>query len=368
MDNLIFRRQFLLTVNEIVQIPSTWKHLNIGNGGLQWNLYSHPDLEVTLAETDSFKLILLGYLLDPFHPDDNNQAILEKLTEQSGLESIIERTHALNGRFLLLYIKHEEFKIINDVSAFRELHYLLENSTLHCGSTADIIKEYIGAEGTDDDELIGFFNSQEYKDNDFTWIGYDTIYKNLKKLPPNHLLDVNKQIVERFWPRTFFKKQKPRHISKECAQLIKGSLQSVENRYPVHIGVTAGWDTRMLLAASRSLKDKLFYYVNKSTGMNDDHPDIVIPKKMAGKLGFKLHILDIDEKHIDPEFIEIFRKNNFRAHDKLLPVFYQSYKIHLLLGLLIVLRFQALFSLNYLESISLSTSHVLVQLFFRRFP
>ena len=60
--------------------------------------------------------------------------------------------------------------------------------------------------------------------------------------------------------------------------------------------------------------------------MNDDHPDIVIPKKMAGKLGFKLHILDIDEKHIDPEFIEIFRKNNFRAHDKLLPVFYQSYK------------------------------------------
>jgi hypothetical protein len=91
------------------------------------------------------------------------------------------------------------------------------------------------------------------------------------------------------------------------------------------MGITAGWDTRLLLASSREYKEKIFYYVNKPSSFNDSTKDIKIPKNLSRKLGFKLNIIDIPDE-VSTEFKEYFSSNNILSHEKLLSVFYNVYK------------------------------------------
>ena len=187
MENLKFRRQFLLTKNTPVNIPATWKLSHIEFHDEIWNLFSHPDLTITRIENNHHTLILVGYFVDPFHPALSNEEILKELILQPDAESLIEKTHVLNGRFLLFFISKDDFYIFNDATCFRELYYLIDNSTIHCGSTPDIINHFIGAKLTNNKEVFELLNSKTYATNLHTWIGYDTIYENLKRLIPNFL-------------------------------------------------------------------------------------------------------------------------------------------------------------------------------------
>jgi len=325
MENLIFRRQFILTADSVKQIYSSWSACTIKSEGKTWNLYAHPDLEVTDLEADSCRLILLGYLLDPFDAGSGNEAILNRLADQKEFPDIVEATHELNGRFLLFHITKNSFRIINDASGFRELYYLIRNKEIHCGSTPDIIKEFLGVESNPDEEAVSFLCSHVYINNSFTWVGYDTIFKDLKKLPPNFMLDLNGKEISRFWPNKTIEKHDPVVVAKECADIIRGFIQSAFERKPIHLGITAGWDSRVLLAASRDLSEKVFYYINKSEEMGEDHKDLNISRELATELKFSINILDLAELKVDNDFINVYHSNNFRANDFLLPVFFYSY-------------------------------------------
>ena len=66
------------------------------------------------------------------------------------------------------------------------------------------------------------------------------------------------------------------------------------------MAVTAGNDTRLLLAASRDVCDNVFYYINKIPRYNEKHQDIVIPSQLFQKIGLNFNILeytiDVDEE------------------------------------------------------------------------
>ena len=322
MEYLKFRRQFLLTTNSIKYLETKWNSCSLVSQDTTWNLYTHSDLEITVAQNEHCKLVLLGYLLNPFKAESDNQSILKDLIIRNDFNQIVEDTHKLNGRFLLFYLNDKSFKVINDASGFRELYYQEESLKIHCGSTADIIKEYVGAEQNPDEEVFTFFKSTEYSENSHTWVGHETIYKNVRKLPANFMLDLNKQEIKRFWPIKPFKKQNLEVVATKGAEYIRGCLNSAILRKPIHLGITAGWDSRVLLAASKSLKDKIFYYSNYRSELDNKHPDIKIAKALSEKLGFNLNLLSIKDVKEENSVREIYYKNNYRANDILFPVFY----------------------------------------------
>jgi hypothetical protein len=66
MDNLIFRRQFIMSDKkpEILSgrvSVSTARYRNLF-------IQAHPDLELCRHENESYELIMLGYALDPMNP------------------------------------------------------------------------------------------------------------------------------------------------------------------------------------------------------------------------------------------------------------------------------------------------------------
>ena len=315
-----------MTEGSIESLDSSWNKHQIRSTTNTWNLYTHPDLEITVHENASFKLILLGYLLDPFEPDSGNSEILNRLAIWKEFDTIVEATHMLNGRFLLFYISKEIFRIINDASGFRQLFFLKRDGLIHCGSTLDILKEYLGVTSDPEKEALEFLSSEEYRINSFTWVGYDTVYLEIKKLPPNYLLDIYGQTTSRFWPVELKKERDINKVAVKCGDYLKGCFLSSLNRKPIHLGVTGGWDSRVLIAATRNIRDHVFYYINRMPDMGDNHMDISISEKLAGAMGYELNILNINESEVDDQFIQIHKKNNFRANDILLPVLYFGHK------------------------------------------
>ena len=60
-------------------------------------------------------------------------------------------------------------------------------------------------------------------------------------------------------------------------------MKSISNRYSVMLPVTAGKDSRLLLSATSDIRNKVFYYINKGSQLNNKHHDIVIPGKLSAQ-------------------------------------------------------------------------------------
>jgi len=88
--------------------------------------------------------------------------------------------------------------------------------------------------------------------------------------------------------------------------------------------VTAGKDSRLLFSATRSLKEKVFYYINKEDTLLEKDYDIRIPRKLLKRLGVEYHVIE-PYIPIDKDFEEVYFQNNPFASKKYLPIIYNYY-------------------------------------------
>jgi hypothetical protein len=324
MEHLKFRRQFIL-INKSLNIPPSWKSTNLQAGKNNYNIYSHPDLEITESGNENHKLTLLGYIIDPFNPELSNSEILKELITLNNFEDIVRKTGSYNGRYILIYSNNNTFKIFNDAVSFREVYYYFDKELICCGSTPNIIAEYCNIEKDTDEAKNTFFNSSEFKGLG-VWVGNVTIFKGIFNLLPNHYLDINNRISIRFYPYEPFKKNSLKEAVEIISTILTGTLKGAALRYKLHQGLTSGWDTRLLLAASKDIKEQVHYYIYKMGHLNEKSKDIIISSKLANKFNLQFKIYDIPEvDSIDSKFKEIFHNNNILARPAIMGAIYNAY-------------------------------------------
>jgi hypothetical protein len=323
MERLKYRRQFLF-LNKVINIFDGWGQLAIINQQKSYYLYYHPDLFIYQGANDHFELFLLGYILDPDNPEYDNNVILNDLLKNTSYEGIISSIHKYAGRFVLIFSSENDFKVLNDATGFREVFYTFVDFTICLGSTPNIISEFVEVRKTRDKDILDFHQSPEYR-RDHTWVGCNTLYDGVLHLVPNHYLDLQLRKTFRFWPVKQQDMVSLEYCATESARILKGTIASAVNRYTLHIGLTSGWDSRLILSATKDHKDSIYYYVNKLANFNSNSPDLVIPLKISKKFGFNLNIIETLQE-VDPQFKKIFYGNNILAHDKLLPIFYEVYR------------------------------------------
>lgn len=321
--NLKFRRQYILA-NSALTPDQNWAFFQINVSGKKWFINYHTDLDFAIEENENHSIILLGYILDPQNPSFNNQQIVSGLLGKNSFNEVLEDTANYNGRYVIIYYNKEEIFLFHDATGFREVYYTYKDNLTACGSTPDIIANNFTIPKTQDPDILLFFNSKEFKVHDHTWIGYKTLYENIMHLPPSHYIDLQNREIIRYWPSRKLNKIDIDSCARACAEILKGTIASANNRFELHMGITAGWDTRLLLAASRDFTNGIFYYVNKTSALSYFNKDIKIPKRLAKKFGFKLNVIDIPNE-VASDFKGRFYNNNILAHDKLLPVFYMVY-------------------------------------------
>jgi len=304
-QRLLFRRQFILSTNSAYCFED-WNNVNLDSSVY---LSVHPDLEVTQSCSNGISLILLGFVLDPFSPQKTNQEILSDVINQSFcFADVVNKTEPLGGRWALIYKDKNSLNVLHDPCGQRQVYFYQDKIDILCGSDPAILNHFTKLKRDDSPALQEFINSPKFKKRENAWIGDGTMFIGVKHLIPNHYLDFKNVKSVRFWPNIALKKIDIEQGINLSSEILKGTLKAANNRWKLVLAVTAGWDSRVLLAASKEIHKDVTYFVNISKKEDKNVPDARIPSRLFKQLGIPFKI-QVCNTQIDSEFEKTLRNN-----------------------------------------------------------
>lgn len=307
LDGLLFRRQFVLTSDPALLLDNG-PRLRIGSG---YHLSAHPDLEVTHVGDEDSSLTLMGFALDPEQPQDGNAEILHRLADSADLHgAVIRAAGKLGGRWVLIVHHGGQTLVLHDACAQRQVFFTGSgyNGPFMCASEPAVMAEKLGLEM--DPEAVDFIRSRKVDDFEIYWMpGDTTLYAEITALLPNHLLSLHDRKPSRYWP-----KERPPEVDQESALhqsigMLSGIMESAARRFPLSIPMTAGWDSRLVLALNRARASTLHTYTIAYPGDSAKSRDIAVPRRLLAKLRMKHHLVPYPET-VDAAFKGLVRRNN----------------------------------------------------------
>jgi len=165
-----------------------------------------------------------------------------------------------------------------------------------------------------DKEALGFIDSREYDDYEVYWLPGDaSLYEEIKLLLPNHYLNLRTGQPRRYWPSTDLRSMSRRDAHMESSRLLRGLMKSAQQRYDLALSLTAGWDSRVMLALSRDIVRDLYCFT-LAYPHTENTRDVVIPAVLLKKLGLSHSIIKYPE-HVNDEFKKIYKRNNAAANN-----------------------------------------------------
>ena len=317
---LHLRRQFFITPYR-VNHGEYFNSVELSGGYL---LSYHSDIEYTQVTTDETKIILLGNLFDPFEAKRTNEDILRELVRYP-LHEVVKMGDKYSGRYIIIYSGNHELKLFHDFMSHMKVYHTNINGKTWCASQPHTLAGYLNLKKTEDKEKLQYFRSEIPRKNQFVDLFHYTLYDEIRHLQPNHYLDILNYSLTRYWPADPVTPLPLKKVVSESSGILRGYLQSAAERYKLMVPVTAGYESRMLVAATSSFRDQCFYYVNRHSRLKEDHFDIQIPKKIFRRLNIPFHVLEFPEE-VDPDFEEIYKQNNQAPNLVRLPVIYNYYK------------------------------------------
>lgn len=298
----LHRGQFLLGPDPL-KPTTTWQQVRIGTS---LHLATHPSLPVTRVERDGRSLVLLGYLLDPERAEADDEEILDGLL--ASFESCRElplQTAGLGGRWILIASAGEDRLLFHDAAGLRQVSYAVSEDGVWCASQPNQLATQLACPR--DRAATRFFESTEFQfmSGGHWWPGTGTPFTNVRHLLPNHYLDLRTGNCRRYWPDGPLATLSLEEGAATSAILLKGMMHAVARRFPLTLMITAGRDSRTILAASREIREQLRYL---SIGAEDD-PDTLRPAELLGRFGLDHEIAD-NRRKPQRRFWKLYRSNS----------------------------------------------------------
>lgn len=317
-ERLRYRKQYLIA-NQEINCPFLHTAHKLDD---KYTLYAHVDLNITKISEKEVTLILIGDMLDWEYPGKSNADIVSDLTI-SDYDTFLDKTSRYAGRFVLIHIFNGIIHLMHDATACRKIYYTQAPGFM-CASQPHLLARVTGKEKTTDPEKLKYYRSSAYKFLNNSNIGNLTSYETIFQLLPNHYLNLNDHSIKRYWSKTIKCGITLNETAVICGKMLQGYIKSIANRYPVMLPVTAGKDSRTLLAATKDISKDVYYYINKENRLTDQSNDIRIPAALINRLGLTFHILD-PYIEMDPDFKEVYYENNPDATPFYLPLIYNYY-------------------------------------------
>ena len=174
--------------------------------------------------------------------------------------------------------------IIHDACGLRAISYLNKDGEVWCGSQPEIIRTQVQL--TPDQEIADYYQLLYDRGIEPSLVGYRTKYERCYALLPNQRLDLQSGNAERFFP---VKSLGPTIDTNEALgiakQAIRGGLEGIL-RYTdrISVPVTAGYETRAILAASKPFQERCDYFVDRKGVLDDDAHDEMVPRHVCNKV------------------------------------------------------------------------------------
>jgi hypothetical protein len=279
------------------------------------HMMTHPDLSSYQASDGPRSITLIGFILDPTDPSALDADIVTGLMPLvDASNDFVKHTSKFGGRWILIVNDGRRVRLYTDAVGLRQVFYTSSDrpGDVWCASQPGMIAQILGLEM--DPAGVDYINSYEFRCNpEFRWPGDSTPYKEIKHLLPNHYLDLADGRSRRYWPVGPLPRMELDEAAERTASILSGLMTSASNRFDLSLSITAGMDSRLVLAACREIKDKISYMTVRQIGMPDDHPDVVVPSQLLSNLGLK-HEVVRSSLLVDDVFLDIFKKNVPVAH------------------------------------------------------
>ncbi|OIQ17366.1 hypothetical protein [Lacinutrix sp. MedPE-SW] len=263
----MFKKQFLLTRKNYPLIHGFIKK-PIGGFYLQF----HKNCVFTTARNSFCEVIILGELFSYTTPELTNQNILNQLIEQENLERFQAEISNYYGQYVVIYKSNTQFSVFNDACGQAEIYYT--KNFENYASQVKLLQYILPLQQTDET----YYTSKEFNKLRL-FINNSTPFKQVKKLLPNHAIDIIAKTCSRFFPIKKLEQGDYKAVAVEVANMLKGYLKAISLRHKICLPITAGYDSRVLFLASLDLDCE--YFVTQFKNMPDTHNDLVISKQLA---------------------------------------------------------------------------------------
>lgn len=281
-----------------------------------------PDLPVTHLTDDNGKAvgILLGFPIDLKARRLISDVWQVPAKLNGDVDAFVRKgLLALGGTFLWIFCAQNVTRIYPNCSA--QIPCVFDPVMQVVGSTAHAL--------LDDAEYDARFNKAL-----FDYLGVDgqgwfpaglTAHDGLIRLLPNHYLDLDSWTVKRSWFGPKMQTDNPSEVVEECIEIIQAQIEALINGPKrVAMALTAGRDSRMLLACARPFLDQLDF----ATVVVPDRQetDTVMALRIAAKFG--LPHLSLERTVADPQQRALFMRrgghcygdSNSRFHPSIWPL------------------------------------------------
>lgn len=320
-ERLLYRNGFILSEAAISGYPFAGWHVHrLGDLVLQ----THPDACCVVETSHGLTSALIGDAFDPECGVYDEAGVLQDLVKAKTEPDFHRVLDRLGGRFALLLARHDGYQVFQDAIGARTVFYATNRRI--AASHAEIVAKASGSGFSD--FFIPFLTSRNYVRKDVKYLpGIATPYENVLQLTPNTRLDFADQKVTRFWPR------EPISAPSTDAAALDGLLLHVrglatylraKSLRPL-AGLTAGTDSRLLLAAFRSSDPYLFTYIRSDSGTTENDVDTRQAAVLAGRYGLTRDVYPIPNRpaleDAGDAFSYAFRRSTgyFRSSTSLWP-------------------------------------------------
>jgi hypothetical protein len=256
---------------------------------------------VCVAENSAFKLILIGVILHPGFPEFSNQEVVNSLATSARFEALTEALEPCTGRYLLIYRDDVDVRFIADACGHYELYYNLDFTCF--ASNISLLASHSKATAWEGENKLLY---DKIEGSDKLSIGSSTRYSNVKHLMPNHYLSLSEKESVRFFPVAGNEvvMQPFDDAVLKISTALRVIAKSLVSRHTVILPVTAGYDSRLLLAAFRDLKVQTMIY--RHPGMDSEFYDIRIAEKLTAMTDRSLKVIEYNDdiSATDQQFIQ----------------------------------------------------------------
>jgi hypothetical protein len=274
-------------------------------GGLR--IYAHPTLNVSIATRPRTSIALLGYIIDPLHPDRTNDDIVGALADTCGTqEALFQEIEPFSGRYVLLYQNPSSFVVTGDACHLRQMYFGFLEGNLVLTSSPKLFLTFFHSDLRISREKDEFIHLPAYTDQEGAWYGDQSMDDRLGKLLPNHYLDLSHREVRRTPFSSGHEHTSEDQAIEYASALLKGTYSALSQRYRLMQPITAGWDSRILLSAGRDCKDQMQFYVFAFS--SPDEADVWVPRNLSRRLGVDFTV--IEPGALREEFLSQYRQEH----------------------------------------------------------
>lgn len=284
--------------------------------------------KITQSDANSeVSIDCIGYCTHPAQPQKSTSDILRDLAQHSSLDSFLLSTMMLGGTFFLIYRCTSGTFLIPDSGALMPCFFYHHQGITYLGSSAKQLYQALPKTAKPAPVETDFFDTA-YAKKGLYLMGH-TQWKGLYQLLPNHYLDLHTGKTHRYFPSAPLQKATPDEVIPDLINLLTGQWRAISCQQKPVLPLTAGWDSRVLLATAQPIINQLpFTYTMWHANWSEKHEDILIPPRLAHIAGVR-HQFFFNNREASPADLQKLQ-NHLDAHNPRNPAMHtQVYNPHL---------------------------------------